>query len=246
MAKLIFATQKLDPDDPVLAATVPMVRALAERVDELVVLCDSAVPAAVPPNARVHEFGARSQAERGARFTAALAAASERPKAAAGVALPPLDRVKDPHGFHYRFVDVRLDGPAQRVELTVAAPDGAPPASLDEALAAGAQWWPLQMARELDDAELEAFGGHAQEATRGGYERIATWDEDFRILYGLYHYLSEMAPFAEAVGAPELNVELRARMEETGHRRLADIRAMGDVAPVWAHWGNGGPTFTAP
>jgi hypothetical protein len=100
--------------------------------------------------------------------------------------------------------------------------------------------------RELDDAELEAFGGHAQEATRGGYERIATWDDDFRILYGLYHYLSEMAPFAEAVGAPELNVELRGRMEETGHRRLADIRAMGDVAPVWAQWGQGGPTFTAP
>jgi glycosyltransferase involved in cell wall biosynthesis len=73
MTKLIFATQKLDPDDPVLAATVPMVRALAERVDELVVLCDSAVPAAVPPNARVHEFGARAQAERGARFTATLA-----------------------------------------------------------------------------------------------------------------------------------------------------------------------------
>jgi glycosyltransferase involved in cell wall biosynthesis len=71
--RLIFATQKLDPDDPVLAATVPMVRALAARVDELVVLCDSAIAEAVPANARVHEFGARTQAERGARFTAALA-----------------------------------------------------------------------------------------------------------------------------------------------------------------------------
>jgi glycosyltransferase involved in cell wall biosynthesis len=73
MRKLIFATQKLDPNDPVLAATVPMVRALAARVDELVVLCDSADPAAVPANARVREFGARTQAERGARFTAVLA-----------------------------------------------------------------------------------------------------------------------------------------------------------------------------
>ena len=73
MRRLIFATQKLDPSDPVLAATVPMVRALAARVDELVVLCDSAVSAAVPENARVREFGARTQAERGARFTAALA-----------------------------------------------------------------------------------------------------------------------------------------------------------------------------
>jgi glycosyltransferase involved in cell wall biosynthesis len=73
MRKLVFATQKLDPSDPVLAATVPMVRALAARVDELVVLCDAAVPSAVPGNARVHEFGARTQAERGARFAAALA-----------------------------------------------------------------------------------------------------------------------------------------------------------------------------
>jgi glycosyltransferase involved in cell wall biosynthesis len=57
----------------VLAATVPMVRALAERVDELVVLCDSAVPSAVPKNARVHAFGAATQVLRGARFEAALA-----------------------------------------------------------------------------------------------------------------------------------------------------------------------------
>ena len=42
MRKLVFCTQKLDADDPVLAATVPMARALAERVDELVVLCDAA------------------------------------------------------------------------------------------------------------------------------------------------------------------------------------------------------------
>jgi glycosyltransferase involved in cell wall biosynthesis len=73
MRRLIFATQKLDPGDPVLAATVPMVRALAARVDELVLLCDTADPDAVPENARVHEFGAPTQLQRGARFTAALA-----------------------------------------------------------------------------------------------------------------------------------------------------------------------------
>jgi benzoyl-CoA-dihydrodiol lyase len=83
-----------------------------------------------------------------------LAATSARAKAAAGVHLPPLDRITDLHGFHYRFVDVRLDGPTQRVELTISAPDAAVPASADAALAAGAHWWPLQMARELDDAIL--------------------------------------------------------------------------------------------
>src|SRR5271165_3993406 len=66
-----------------------------------------------------------------------LATSSARPKAAAGVSLPPLERVSAPHGFRYRYVDVRLDGATMRVELTVFAPDGAQPASIDEALAAG-------------------------------------------------------------------------------------------------------------
>jgi glycosyltransferase involved in cell wall biosynthesis len=70
--RLIFCTQKLDAGDPVLAATIPMVRALAARVDELVVLCDSA-PTHVADNVRVHAFGAPNQLLRGARFERALA-----------------------------------------------------------------------------------------------------------------------------------------------------------------------------
>lgn len=70
--RLIFCTQRLDADDPVLAATIPMARALAARVEELVVLCDTA-RTHVAGNVRVHEFGARTQAQRGAKFTAALA-----------------------------------------------------------------------------------------------------------------------------------------------------------------------------
>jgi benzoyl-CoA-dihydrodiol lyase len=96
------------------------------------------------------------------RRALALADASERPRAAAGVTLPPLDRLAEPNGFRYRFVAVRLDGPAQRVELTISAPDAAPPASVDAALAAGAQWWPLQMARELDDAILNLRTNHLE------------------------------------------------------------------------------------
>ncbi len=73
MHKLIFATQKLDSRDPILAATVAKVRALAARVDELVVLCDSSEPGIAPANARVHEFAASTQLGRGARFARALA-----------------------------------------------------------------------------------------------------------------------------------------------------------------------------
>ena len=72
MARLVFATQAIDPADAVLGATVPMVRALAQRVDEVVVLCDRAVAGALPANCRVHVFGAGSRAARGARFEAGL------------------------------------------------------------------------------------------------------------------------------------------------------------------------------
>ena len=80
---------------------------------------------------------------------------ARRARAASGVALPPLDRVTHTQGFRYRYVDVRLDASALRVELTVSAPDpGLRPSRSMLALAAGAAWWPLQMARELDDALL--------------------------------------------------------------------------------------------
>jgi benzoyl-CoA-dihydrodiol lyase len=111
----------------------------------------------------------------------ALAALSERPKASVGVPLPPLDRVTEPHGFHYRFVDVRLDSPTQRVELTIFAPDADPPASIAAALAAGARWWPLQMARELDDAILNLRTNHLDYGvwvvkTRGAAARVLATD----------------------------------------------------------------------
>lgn len=74
MRRLVFMTQRLDPADPVLGATAAKVRALADRVDELVVLCDSADPSFRLRNLRVHEFRARTQAGRGARFLRALSA----------------------------------------------------------------------------------------------------------------------------------------------------------------------------
>jgi glycosyltransferase involved in cell wall biosynthesis len=82
VSRLIVATQRIDPSHPALAATVPKLAALAARVDELVVLCDDAVPGALPPEVRVHAFGAGSQAERGARFVSALVAEERRRPAA--------------------------------------------------------------------------------------------------------------------------------------------------------------------
>jgi glycosyltransferase involved in cell wall biosynthesis len=73
MTKLVFITQQVDPRHPALAATVPKVRALAELVDEVVVLAGGAVEGVVPANCRVRTFRAGLKAVRGARFEAALA-----------------------------------------------------------------------------------------------------------------------------------------------------------------------------
>ncbi|MDX6511175.1 MAG: hypothetical protein QOE36_679, partial [Gaiellaceae bacterium] len=41
--RIVFATQAADPAHPVLGATLAKIRALAARVDEVVVLADSVV-----------------------------------------------------------------------------------------------------------------------------------------------------------------------------------------------------------
>jgi benzoyl-CoA-dihydrodiol lyase len=85
-----------------------------------------------------------------------LAKASDRPADAKGVTLAPLARTIDDAGRHYKFVDVQVDREARTATFTVRAPETAGPKTVDEALAAGANWWPLQMARELDDAILSS------------------------------------------------------------------------------------------
>ena len=88
------------------------------------------------------------------RRTEALAATSDRPAGARGVALPPLERGIDEHGYHYPTVDARVDRAARRATIVVKAPSAAEPADVDAIVARGAAWWPLAMARDLDDAIL--------------------------------------------------------------------------------------------
>jgi benzoyl-CoA-dihydrodiol lyase len=83
-----------------------------------------------------------------------LAALSDRPGNAMGVTLTPLQRVIDGAGYHYEFVDARIDQEARRATIIVKAPPQPQPQDIDGILKLGASWWPLQMARELDDAIL--------------------------------------------------------------------------------------------
>jgi len=83
-----------------------------------------------------------------------LAEQSDRPTDTKGVTLTPLERTADETGLHYKFVDVHYNREARTATITVRAPETVPENSLEKVLAAGANWWPLQMARELDDAIL--------------------------------------------------------------------------------------------
>jgi glycosyltransferase involved in cell wall biosynthesis len=71
--RVLFVTQQVDPEHPALAATVAKIRALAQLVDELVVLADGVVPGVLPENCRAHTFRARTKPGRGVRFETALA-----------------------------------------------------------------------------------------------------------------------------------------------------------------------------
>jgi benzoyl-CoA-dihydrodiol lyase len=75
-------------------------------------------------------------------------------KGGAGIELPPLQPAIDEQGYHYGVIDAQIDRAARIATITVNAP-AAPIESTSEASEkAGAKWWPLKLARELDDAIL--------------------------------------------------------------------------------------------
>src|SRR5215472_341210 len=96
----------------------------------------------------------------------ALATASDRPSDAQGVPLEPLERSIDERGLRYRWVAVEFAADDRVATLTVTGPgSGDAPGDLARILAAGAAWWPLAMARELDDALLLLRANHREIGT---------------------------------------------------------------------------------
>jgi len=90
----------------------------------------------------------------------ALAAQSDRPSDVTGIALTPLAREDIGNGYRYDTVRVDIDPGTRQATITVAAPSADQPTDLPGLIAAGAQWWPLKMARELDDAILSLRTNH--------------------------------------------------------------------------------------
>jgi benzoyl-CoA-dihydrodiol lyase len=84
----------------------------------------------------------------------ALAQGSDRPADAKGVALTPISRVIEADRLVYPTVTVQIDRAGRTATFTVRAPQGVQPAGIAAIEAAGANWYPLALARELDDAIL--------------------------------------------------------------------------------------------
>jgi benzoyl-CoA-dihydrodiol lyase len=90
-----------------------------------------------------------------AERAAELAARSGRSEDAAGVALTRLGKTRDDDAIAYEYVSARLDRAAGSVDITVRGPASDPPASMAEATAQGAGFWPVAVTRELDDLILD-------------------------------------------------------------------------------------------
>jgi benzoyl-CoA-dihydrodiol lyase len=84
----------------------------------------------------------------------ALAATSGRPASAKGVKLTPLNRKQSDNAVDYEYVSIAIDRDGRTATFTIKAPATAQPADVASIEEVGARWWPLQMARELDDAIL--------------------------------------------------------------------------------------------
>ncbi len=84
----------------------------------------------------------------------ALAAQSDRPADGKGVPLTPLARTLEADALRYAHVTVEIDRAGRKATFTVKAPSGPQPQSPGAIAEAGAAWYPLQLARELEDAIL--------------------------------------------------------------------------------------------
>ena len=84
----------------------------------------------------------------------ALAAQSDRPADGKGVSLQPLNRTVEADALRYTNVSIDIDRAKRTATWTVKAPSGAQPADIAGIEALGADWFPLVLARELEDAIL--------------------------------------------------------------------------------------------
>jgi benzoyl-CoA-dihydrodiol lyase len=115
----------------------------------------------------IDEAAPRSKYDAAVADRAARAVAqSDRPADVQGIALTPLEREIDGDSIRYSTLTVEIDRKFRAASLTVQAPTEAPPTNGAAIQELGADYWPLRLARELDDAILHL---------RSNDNEIGTW-----------------------------------------------------------------------
>jgi len=109
---------------------------------------------------------------------AEFAGKSDRPDDATGVELTPLNRTIADDAVTYDHVTVSLDRNTRVARINVSAPAEAPPADAEGIFAQGAAFWPLAVARELDDAILHL---RANETELGTWVLTTSGDADLAV-----------------------------------------------------------------
>ncbi|HEY4204392.1 MAG TPA: 2,3-epoxybenzoyl-CoA dihydrolase [Xanthobacteraceae bacterium] len=128
-----------------------------------------------------------------------FAAGSKRNGNGKGITLTPLHRKIDDNGLHYDFVDVEINRAQRIATISIKAPEAAPPADVDGMTGQGADFWSLQVARELDDAilhlrinELEiamlVFKSHGDGAMVAAYDDFLDKNKDHWLVNETRHY----------------------------------------------------------
>jgi len=93
--------------------------------------------------------------EEAVRTTAlALAETSDRPIGESGITLAPLNCETTQDGLHYKYVDVAINREKRTATIVLQGPTDSVHADPVTIRTAGAEWYPLQFARELEDAIL--------------------------------------------------------------------------------------------
>lgn len=110
-----------------------------------------------------------------------LAANSDRPTNEPGIKLERLERSEEDNEIRYPFVTVTLDRHGRSATLEIRAPEDDAPTSVDEIKKQGVDFWPLAVARALDDALLhlrfnEPMLGTLIIKTSGDGGRIPAYD----------------------------------------------------------------------
>jgi benzoyl-CoA-dihydrodiol lyase len=82
------------------------------------------------------------------------AAEKNKKKTGSGIKLPPLNPVLSDNQLQYHYLKITLDRKFRTVTFIVQGPEPGQPATLEEILEKGAEFWPLRAFREIDHALL--------------------------------------------------------------------------------------------